>query len=286
MIDGQHALPLSRQAQLLGLSRSSVYYVPRPMSAPDLALMRRIDALHLELPFAGSRMLRDLLRAEGLLVGRGHIRTLMRRMGITAVYRRPKTSGRHPAHPIFPYLLRGLTIDRPNQVWATDITYIPMAKGFVFLVAIMDWASRRVLAWRLSPTLSTDFCVAALEEAIDRYGAPKIFNTDQGSQFTSTPFLDVLRRHAIQISMDGKGCWRDNVFVERLWRSVKYEEVYLHAYETVSEARAGLTRYFTFYNTRRPHQSLRARTPDAVFFSPLPTATAAPSCGVPLISAA
>jgi putative transposase len=286
LVDRGDALSIRKQCGLLGVARSSLYRPPRPANDDDLALMRRIDELHLELPFAGSRMLRDLLRGEGMLVGRGHIRTLMRRMGITAVYRRPKTSGRHPAHPIFPYLLRGLTIDRPNQVWATDITYIPMAKGFLFLVAIMDWASRRVLAWRLSPTLSTDFCVAALEEAIDRYGAPEIFNTDQGSQFTSAPFVDVLRRHSIQISMDGKGCWRDNVFVERLWRSVKYEEVYLHAYETVSAARAGLTRYFTFYNNRRPHQSLRARTPDAVFFSSLPETMAAPSRGGSLISAA
>ena len=286
MIDADHELAITHQAELLGLSRSSVYYVPRPVPACDLALMRRIDELHLELPFAGSRMLRDLLRGEGLAVGRGHIRTLMRRMGITAVYQRPRTSGRHPAHPIYPYLLRGLTIDRPNQVWAADITYIPMAKGFVFLVAILDWATRKVLAWRLSPTLSTDCCVAALEEALDRYGAPEIFNTDQGSQFTSAVFLDVLRRHRIQISMDGRGCWRDNVFVERLWRSVKYEAVYLHAYDTVSEARAGLTRYFTFYNTRRPHQSLRARTPDAVFFSSLPQSPAALPRGLPLIPAA
>jgi putative transposase len=286
MIDEDHNLSITSQATLLGLSRSSVYYTPRPVPAGDLALMRRLDELHLELPFAGSRMLRDLLIGEGVTVGRGHIRTLMRRMGITAVYRRPKTSGRHPAHPIYPYLLRGLTIDRPNQVWSADITYIPMAKGFVFLVAILDWATRKVLAWRLSPTLTTDFCVAALEEALDRYGTPEIFNTDQGSQFSSAVFLDVLRRHAIQISMDGRGCWRDNVFVERLWRSVKYEEVYLHAYDTVSEARAGLTRYFTFYNTRRPHQALRARTPDAVFFSSLPQPRAASSRGLPLIPAA
>jgi putative transposase len=207
-------------------------------------------------------------------------------MGIRAVYRRPHTSARHPAHPVYPYLLRGLTIDRPNQVWAADITYIPMARGFLFLVAIMDWATRKVLAWRISPTLTTDFCLAALEDALDRFGAPGIFNTDQGSQFTSADFLNLLRQHAIRISMDGRGSWRDNVFVERLWRSVKYEEVYLHAYDTVSDARSGLARYFTFYNARRPHQSLRARTPDAVFFSSLPQSTAAPPRGLPLIPAA
>lgn len=286
MIDNAHGLAITSQAALLGLSRSSVYYRPRPVAVAELALMRRLDELHLELPFAGSRMLRDLLCGEGSLAGRGHIRTLMRRMGIRAVYRRPHASARHPAHPVYPYLLRGLTIDRPNQVWAADITYIPMARGFLFLVAIMDWATRKVLASRISPTLTTDFCVAALGDALDRFGAPEIFNTDQGSQFTSADFLNVLRQHTIRISMDGRGCWRDNVFVERLWRSVKYEEVYLHAYDTVSDARAGLTRYFTFYNARRPHQSLRARTPDAVFFSSLPQHTAALPSGVPLIPAA
>ena len=286
MIDPAHSLPLTQQARLLGLSRASIYYTPREIPAADLQLMRRLDVLHLEYPFAGSRMLRDLLRGEGALVGRDHVRTLMRRMGLTAIYRRPQTSTRHPAHPVVPYLLRGLVIDRPNHVWATDITYIPMATGFVFLCAIMDWASRKVLAWRVSTTLTTDFCVAALEEALDRFGTPEIFNTDQGAQFTSAAFLDVLRAHRIQISMDGRGCWRDNVFVERLWRSVKYEEVYLHAYDTVSDARAELTRYFTFYNARRPHQSLRARTPDAVFFSSLPQHTAALPSGVPLIPAA
>ena len=232
--------------------------------------MRRIDELHLELPFAGSRMLRDLLRGEGLVAGRDHVRTLMRRMGISAVYRRPKTSQRHRAHPVFPYLLRTLPIERPNQVWAADITYIPMARGFVFLAAIMDWFARKVLAWRISTTLTSDFCVAALQEALERFGRPEIFNTDQGAQFTSADFLGLLRAHEIQISMDGQGCWRDNVFIERLWRSVKYEEVYLYAYETVSAVRAGLGRYFTFFNQRRPHDALRRRTPDAVYFSPLP----------------
>ncbi len=286
MIDRTHALALTRQARLLGLSRASVYYAPRPVPAGDLALMRRIDELHLDLPFAGSRMLRDLLDGEGLVSGRDHIRTLMRRMGITAVYRRPRTRQRHRAHPVFPYLLRTLTVDRPNQVWAADITYIPMARGFVFLVAVMDWATRKVLAWRVSPTLTGDFCVAAVEDALVRFGTPEIFNTDQGAQFTSTDFLGVLRTHAIQISMDGRGCWRDNVFVERLWRSVKYEDVYLHAYETVSDVRAGLERYFTFFNQRRPHMALRRATPDTVYFTALPHLATAPTCGLPLIPAA
>jgi putative transposase len=248
--------------------------------------MRRIDALHLELSFAGSRLLRDLLRNEAVVIGRAHVRTLMRRMGITAIYQRPQTTRRHRAHPVFPYLLRTLTITRPNHVWAADITYLPMARGFVYLVVIMDWASRKVLTWRVSPTLTSDFCVAALEDALDRFGCPEIVNTDQGSQFTSADFLNVLRRRQIQISMDGTGCWRDNVFVERLWRSVRYEEVYLHAYETVSDVRAGLTRYFQFFNHRRPHTALSRRTPDTVFFAALPE-TARPSPrALPLIPAA
>ena len=238
---------------MLGLSRASIYYTPRGVPAADLALMRRLDALHLDLPFAGSRMFRDLLRGEGVPVGRDHVRTLMRRMGIRAICRRPRTSQRPAQHPVFPYLLRGLLMERPNHVWATDITYIPMARGFVFWSAIMDWASRKVLAWRISATLTTDCCIAALEAATDRFGAPVICNTDQGAQFTSAAFLDVLRAHHIQIRMDGRGCWRDHVFVERLWRSVKYEDVYLRAYETVSAVRAGLKRDFTFFNQRRPH---------------------------------
>ena len=274
MIDHRHALSITQQARLLGLSRASVYYTPRAVADADLVLMRRLDALHLECPFAGSRMLRDLLRGEGQAIGRDHVRTLMRRMGITAIYRRPRTSARHPAHPVFPYLLRDRVIDRPNHVWATDITYIPMARGFVFLCAIMDWATRKVLAWRVSTTLTSDFCVAALEEALDRFGTPEIFNTDQGAQFTSALFLDVLRAHQIQISMDGRGCWRDNVFVERLWRSVKYEEVYLYAYETIAAVRAGLRRYFTFFNERRPHTAHAGRTPDAVYITPLPNPSA------------
>jgi putative transposase len=286
MIDDTHALSITRQARLLGLSRASVYYTPQPFAETDLVLMRRLDELHLELPFAGSRMLRDLLRDAGVAIGRDHVRTLMRRIGITAIYQRPKTTQRSAAHPVFPYLLRTLTVTRPNHVWAADITYIPMARGFVYLVVIMDWASRKVLSWRLSPTLTSDFCVAALEEALDRFGCPEIFNTDQGSQFTSLEFLNVLRRRQIEISMDGKGCWRDNVFVERLWRSVKYEEVYLHGYETVSHVRTGLTRYFQFFNQRRPHRGLRSRTPDSVFFTALPELRTPSPRAVPLIPAA
>jgi putative transposase len=286
MIDRSRKLAVTRQAALLSLSRASVYYTPRPVSDENLALMRRIDELHLELPFAGSRMLRDLLNDEGVAIGREHVRTLMRRMGITAVYQRPKTTRRHRAHPVFPYLLRTLTITRPNHVWAADITYIPMARGFVYLVAIMDWASRKVLTWRVSPTLTSDFCVAALEDALAQFGTPEIFNTDQGSQFTSAEFLNVLRRRQIAISMDGTGCWRDNVFVERLWRSVKYEEVYLRAYETVSDVRTGLARYFQFFNARRPHSGLRARTPDRVFFTALPDLLNHSPRAVPLIPAA
>ena len=286
MIDGTHRLSVTRQARLLGLSRAAVYYTPQPMAETELALMRRIDELHLELPFAGSRMLRDLLNSEAIVIGREHVRTLMRRMGITAIYQRPKTTRRHAAHPVFPYLLRTLTVTRPNHVWAADITYIPMARGFVYLVAIMDWASRKVLTWRLSPTLTSDFCVAALEEALARFGCPEIVNTDQGAQFTSAEWLNVLRRRQIQISMDGQGCWRDNVFVERLWRSVKYEEVYLHAYQTVSDVRAGLTRYFQFFNHRRPHEALARRTPASVFFTALPELLTPSPRALPLISAA
>ncbi len=275
MIDSNHELPIVRQARLLDLSRSSVYYLPQPTAASELALLRRIDELHLELPFAGSRMLRDLLRREGFAVGRKHVATLMRKMGIEALYQKPKTSRRHPAHPVFPYLLRKLIITRPNHVWAADITYLPMARGFIYLVAIVDWATRRVLAWRLSTTLAADFCVEALHEAIAKYGVPEIFNTDQGSQFTHGDFVGLLHEHGIAISMDGKGCWRDNVFVERLWKTIKYEQVYLHAYATVSEARARLTTYLEFYNRRRPHSALDGRTPDAVYFSSLPEQQAA-----------
>ena len=270
MIDRHHRLPVSRQCQVLGLPRSTVYYQPVPVSVEELALMRQIDELHLEIPSAGSRTLRTFLRKDGHRLGRQRVRRLMRKMGLEAIYRKPNLSRRHAAHPIYPYLLRHLRIDRSNQVWATDITYIPMRRGFVYLVAIMDWYSRRVLAWRLSNTLSTDFCVEALEEAIARYGTPEIFNTDQGSQFTSVEFTDVLKTHGIRISMDGKGCWRDNVFVERLWRTVKYEEVYLKAYDTVSAAKASLATFFVYYNRRRPHQSLDDETPDAIYFAGQP----------------
>ena len=275
MIDSTHRLPIVRQAQLLELSRSSVYYEPLPTSDADLTLMRRIDELHLEHPFAGSRMLRDLLNREGFGVGRKHVVTLMRKMGIEALYQRPRTSGRDREHPVFPYLLRGMTIDRPNQVWAMDTTYIPMRRGFVYLTAVVDWAARRVLAWRVSISLAADAAVEALKEAIARYGVPEIMNTDQGSQFTASDFIDVLREHDIRISMDGKGCWRDNVFVERLWKTIKYEHVYLHAYETVSEARTRLATYLDFYNRRRPHSALDRRTPDDVYFGLLPQQLAA-----------
>ena len=275
MIDRLAELPVTQQCQVLGLSRSSVYYTPTPIPEADLALMRRMDELHLDFPFAGSRMLRDLMRPEGHRVGRGRVSRLMRLMGIEAIYRRKNTSRRHPEHAVFPYLLRNLTIDRPNQVWAMDITYLPMKRGFVYLAVVLDWATRRVLSWRLSNTLTADFCCEAVEEAIARFGKPEIFNTDQGSQFTGSEFVGLLQGHKIRISMDGKGCWRDNVFVERLWRSVKYEEVYLHAYESVSEARAGLTRYFAFYNQRRPHTALDRQTPDAVYFKSLPLKLAA-----------
>jgi putative transposase len=266
MIDRNHELPVKRQAKLLDLSRSSVYYKPVPLSDADLVLMHRIDRLHLKYPFAGSRMLRDLLRAEGFAVGRDHVRTLMKRMGVEALYRRPRTTKPGAGHKIYPYLLRGKTIDRANQVWATDITYIPMERGFVYLVAIMDWATRRVLSWRLSNTMTTDFCVEALEDALNRYGRPEIFNTDQGSQFTSDEFTGILKQRGIEISMDGKGAWRDNVFVERLWRSVKYENIYLYGYETMGEVREGLKEYFEFYNCKRPHDGLNRRTPDQAYF--------------------
>src|SRR5271154_5853224 len=270
MIDRAHDLPISKQAEVLNISRGSVYCLPRPVSAADLAIMRRLDRLHLEFPFAGSRMLRGPLVAAGGKIGRRHVKTLMRRMGIEALYRRPRTTKPEPGHKIYPYLLRGLSIERPNQVWATDITYIPMSRGFVYLAAAVDWFSRRVLSWRLSITMDVDFCLEAVEEALARYGRPEIFNTDQGSQFTSAAFTGLLQENAIAVSMDGRGAWRDNVFVERLWRSVKHEEVYLRAYDSVGEARASLSRYFTFYNTKRPHSSLDARTPECFYYDHLP----------------
>jgi putative transposase len=275
MIDRGHDLAITRQAEALNISRGSVYYLPRPVSAADLVIMRRLDELHLQFPFAGSRMLRGLLAGEGIKVGRRRVRTLMKRMGIEALYRRPRTTKPEPGHKIYPYLLRDMTITRPNQVWAMDITYIPMARGFVYLAAVLDWASRRVLSWRLSITMEAAFCVEALEEALAKYGKPEIFNTDQGSQFTGAAFTGVLAKNDIAISMDGKGAWRDNVFVERLWRSIKYEEVYLRAYDSVGEARQSIGRYLDFYNGRRPHSSLDGMTPDQAYFTELPIRMAA-----------
>jgi putative transposase len=275
MIDREHALPISKQTKVLRISRGSVYYLPRPVSASDLEVMRRLDRLHLEHPFAGSRMLHGLLIGEGYKIGRRHVKTLMKRMGIEALYRRPRTTKPAPGHTIYPYLLRGTEVTRPNQVWAMDITYIPMARGFVYLAVVLDWFSRRVLSWRLSITMEAAFCVETLEDALSRHGKPDIFNTDQGSQFTGAAFTGVLIKNGIAISMDGKGAWRDNVFVERLWRSVKYEEVYLHAYDSVGEARNSIGRYLDFYNGRRPHSSLDGATPDHAYFTSLPLRLAA-----------
>ena len=319
MIDPKHEVSITRQSELLGISRAAVYYVPRPIPEADLRLQRRIDALHLEHPFAGARMLRDLLKQEGIGIGRKHVATLMRRMeiealvrrqstsrrapgheiypyllrpegfeagrkhigtlmarmGVEALVRRKSTSRRAPGHEIYPYLLRNVAIEESNHVWALDITYIAMRRGFVYLAAVMDWATRRVLAFRLSNTLSADFCVEALDEAIGRHGVPQIVNTDQGSQFTASEFIGKLKSREIAISMDGRGCWRDNVFIERFWKTLKYEEVYLRAYDTVSEARESIARYLAFYNGRRPHSSLQDRTPDAAYFAALPLKAAA-----------
>jgi len=275
MIDPEHDLPIQQQAKVLEISRSTVYYEPRPIPDEDLWLMRQIDELHLKYPFAGSRMLRGLLWQQGLEVGRRHIKTLMRKMGIEAIYRKPNTSKPAPGHRIYPYLLGNMAVTRPNQVWAMDITYIPMARGFVYLAAVVDWCTRRVISWRLSITLETNFCIEALEEALSSNEKPEIFNTDQGSQFTSDDFTGLLKKHGIKISMDGKGRWRDNVFVERVWKSIKYEEVYLHAYETVHEARNSIGKYLEFYNSIRPHSSLDGFTPDQVYFNRLPKSMAA-----------
>ena len=275
MIDRQHDLSITKQAEALGISRSSVYYLPRPVPAAELAVMRRMDELHLEFPFAGSRMLRDLLNQDGIKIGRRRVTTLMKRMGIEAIYRKPNTSKPAPGHKIYPYLLREMVVDTPDKVWAMDITYVPMARGFVYLAAVVDWFSRRVLSWRLSITMEAGFCIEALEDAIARHGRPEIFNTDQGAQFTSHDFIGVLNKAGIAISMDGKGAWRDNVFVERLWRSIKYEEIYLRAYDAVSEARASIGRYLTFYNSRRPHSSLDRQTPDQAYFNRRPQTAAA-----------
>ena len=265
MIEREDALPVTRQCQLLSLNRSTVYYQPKGTPEEDLRLMRRIDEMHLKRPFYGSRRIRDWLWEEGWDINRKRVQRLMRQMGIAALYPKKATNRPGKGHKIYPYLLKGLQIQRPNQVYCADITYIPMARGFVYLVAIMDWYSRKVLSWRLSNTMDSDFCVDALEEAVGRYGAPEIFNTDQGAQFTSEAFTGVLRGTGSQISMDGKGRWMDNVFVERLWRSVKYEEVYLRAYESAREARTRIGDYFRFYNSERKHQSL-GKTPDQAYF--------------------
>jgi putative transposase len=275
MTDRTHPLPIKRQAEALGMARSTVYALPRPIPERDLELTKRIDRLHLRMPYAGSRMLRDLLAQDGVEVGRKHVATLMKRMGIEALYRKPKTTQKHPQHRVYPYLLRGLSIDRPYQGYAMDITYIPMARGFVYLVAVLDWYSRKILSWRVSITMGVHFCFEALEEAMALYGAPQIMNTDQGSPFTSQAFTGLLKEHGIRISVDGKGAWRDNVFIERLRRSVKYEELYLHAYDTASDSRTGVALYFDLYNRRRPHSSLKRQTPDQVYFSRQPLTLAA-----------
>ena len=259
------ALSVVAQCRLLKIARSTLYYRAVPVSEDDLALMRRMDELYVAAPFYGSRRMVAVLRSNGLVVNRKRVRRLMRVMGLEAIYQKPNTSRRHPEHKVYPYLLRGLSVDRPNQVWCADITYIPMAKGFVYLVAVMDWFSRRVLAWRLSITMDSDFCVEALAEATNRHGRPEIFNTDQGVQFTSAAFLDELEKQDVRVSMDGKGRFLDNIFIERLWRSLKYEEVFIKAYGSVAEARNGIGGWFAFYNDERPHQALDYRTPRAVF---------------------
>jgi putative transposase len=265
MIDRAHPMPITKQCRILELSRSSVYYQPLPLPEAELALMRRIDEIHLKLPFYGTRRIRDHLHREGYKVNRKKVQRLMHLMGISALYPKRRTSLPGRDHKIYPYLLRDLAIERPNQVWCADICYIPMARGFLYLVAIMDWASRKVLAWRLSNTLDTECCVDALEQALRRHGTPEIFNTDQGAQFTSDAFTTVLKDAGVRISMDGKGRWIDNVFIERLWRSLKYEEVYLKAYENVAEAIRGIGDYFDLYNEKRPHQALARLTPNEVY---------------------
>lgn len=272
MMDTKNPLPLKRQSELLDISRTGIYYIPKGPSPRNLELMRLIDEIHLEIPFYGSRRIRNELIKLGYDVDRGHVAALMRKMGIEACYPKPNLSKPNTAHRIYPYLLKGLDISHPNQVWATDITYIPMAKGFCYLTAVVDWYSRKVLSWRLSNTLDTSFCIEALEEALRIYGAPGIFNTDQGCQFTSDEFTGKLKEHGIAISMDGKARWADNVIVERIWRSVKYEEVYLKAYSSIPDARRNLEKYFDLYNTRRGHQTHDYRTPDEMYFSERKTA--------------
>jgi putative transposase len=269
MIDKTSKITITRQAELLNINRTTLYYVPKPMNDNDLQTLRKLDELHLQYPFMGSRMLQDQLNRQGIEIGRLHTKTLMNIANIHAISRQKPISEKHALHKIYPYLLRNVPVTRPNQVWATDITYIPMKRGFVYLVAILDWFSRKVLALKISINMETDFILDALKEAMTRYGKPEIFNTDQGSQFTSEAFTSVLKENKILISMDGKGAWRDNVFVERLWKSVKYEEVYLKAYETVAQARQSLNIYFQFYNTKRPHSSLDKQTPDEAYFNNL-----------------
>ena len=269
MIDKEDKLPVTRQCEILDLNRSGIYYKPVPLSDADRELMRQIDEIHLLYPFYGSRNIRNDLWAKGHNVSRGKVRRLMRRMGIEALYVKPKLSWSNPKHVKYPYLLRDLQITRPNHVWCADITYIPMARGFCYLVAVMDWSSRYVLAWRLSNTLDSSFCVDALEEAIAHYGCPEIFNTDQGSQFTAEVFTDTLNSNNIAISMDGKGRWMDNVFIERLWKSVKYEDIYLKSYGSMTEAKRGLSLYFKFYNEKRWHQNFDKKTPSMVYFDSL-----------------
>lgn len=269
MIDRTEKLSIRRQAQLVGISRGSVYYLPKPVSAADLDLMRRMDELHLKYPFMGARMLRDQLNSQGFSVGRKHVKTLMDRMGIEALYRKPGTSKKNPGHEIFPYLLRDMNITKANQVWALDTTYIPMAKGFVYLTAVIDWASRKVLAAKVAITLESCHAVEVLEEAFSRYGVTEIVNTDQGSQFTAKAFVKAVKDKGCQFSMDGRGAWRDNVFVERLWKSVKYECVYLHAYDTVSEAKGSIKQYLEWYNQDRPHSRLDRQTPNKAYTSKL-----------------
>ena len=266
MIESGHPdLSVVRQCELVSISRSSFYYQPVGETAENLAVMRLIDAQFLETPWYGSRQMARHLRRDGHEVGRKRVRRLMAMMGLAPIYQRPRTTVPNPEHRVWPYLLRGMVIDRPNQVWCTDITYIPMRRGFLYLVAVMDWSTRKVLSWRVSNTMDVEFCVEALEEALARFGRPEIFNSDQGSQFTSSDFTDVLKAADVRISMDGRGRWMDNVFIERLWRSLKYECVYLHAFETGSELRAGLTKWINYYNTRRPHSTLAGRTPDEAY---------------------
>ena len=270
MIDRNHQLSISSQANLVGISRGSVYYLPKSVSDKDLILMRHIDELHLEHPFMGARMLRDQLNRMGIKVGRKHVSTLMKKMGIEALYQKPRTSKKHPDHTIYPYLLRGKVINRANQVWALDTTYIPMAKGYVYLTAVVDWASRKVLAAKVAITLEAIHAVEVLQEAFNRHGKPEIINTDQGSQFTAYEFVEVVKSQGCQVSMDGRGAWRDNIFVERLWKTVKYERVYLYAYDSVSEARSSVMQYLAWYNQSRPHSKLDKKTPDEAYGMMLP----------------